>query len=244
MADAFPFEVTQWQDTDGDGYGDNWEDPLWNQTHLEWGIGQWLETAHQPDACPFILGISFADRYGCPDTDGDAWSDPGENWTAANGADAFPFEPTQWRDRDFDGYGDNQTEGAKLIDDFPDNPTQFRDSDFDGWGDNQTYGATQIDDFPMIPSQYRDSDGDGFGDDANIVSGCRPEIGLTTIGGDCDDSNAGISPVANEICDEIDNNCNDEIDENAIDAIFTHPAEMTINGLSVCAAVYLGDTTV
>ena len=35
------------------------------------------------------------------------------------------LEPTQWRDRDFDGYGDNQSEGANLIDDFPDNPTQF-----------------------------------------------------------------------------------------------------------------------
>ena len=137
---------------------------MWNESHLEWGIGQWIDVAYQPDACPFILGYSFADRYGCPDADNDAWSDPGENWTAAEGADAFPFEPTQWRDRDFDGYGDNQTEGAKIIDDFPDNPTQFRDSDLDGWGDNQTYGATQIDDFPMIPSQYRDTDGDGYGD--------------------------------------------------------------------------------
>ena len=171
LADAFPLEVTQWQDTDGDGYGDNWDDPMWNQTHLEWGIGQWLETAHQPDACPFILGVSFADRYGCPDADGDAWSDPGENWTAADGADAFPFEPTQWRDRDFDGYGDNQSEGANLIDDFPDNPTQFRDTDLDGWGDNQTYGATQIDDFPMVPSQYRDSDGDGYGDNLTGFEG-------------------------------------------------------------------------
>ena len=164
LADAFPFEGSQWQDTDGDGFGDNWDDPMWNESHLEWGIGQWIDVAYQPDACPFILGYSFADRYGCPDADNDAWSDPGENWTAAEGADAFPFEPTQWRDRDFDGYGDNQTEGAKIIDDFPDNPTQFRDSDLDGWGDNQTYGATQIDDFPMIPSQYRDTDGDGYGD--------------------------------------------------------------------------------
>ena len=171
LADAFPLEVTQWQDTDGDGYGDNWDDPMWNETHTEWGIGQWLEVAYQPDACPFILGPSFADRYGCPDADGDAWSDPGENWTAVDGADAFPFEPTQWRDRDYDGYGDNQTEGAKLIDDFPDNPTQFRDTDEDGWGDNQTYGATQIDDFPMIPSQYRDTDGDGYGDNLNGFEG-------------------------------------------------------------------------
>ena len=35
-----------------------------------------------------------------------------------NGSDAFPTEPTQWQDSDFDGWGDNQTFGAALIDDF------------------------------------------------------------------------------------------------------------------------------
>ena len=130
-----------------------------------WGIGLWLETAHQ---CLFILGVSFADRYGCPDADGDAWSDPGENWTAADGADAFPFEPTQWRDRDFDGYGDNQSEGAKLIDDFPDNPTQFEILTLMVGVITKPMGP-QIDDFPMIPSQYRDSDGDGYGDNLLVL---------------------------------------------------------------------------
>ena len=171
LADSFPYETSQWRDTDGDGFGDNWDDPMWNETHIAWGIGEWLLSAEQPDACPFIVGLSYADRYGCPDTDGDAWSDPGENWTTSEGADAFPTEPTQWRDRDFDGYGDNQTIGANLIDDFPDNPTQFRDTDSDGWGDNQTYGATQVDDFPMFPSQYRDTDGDGYGDNLNGFEG-------------------------------------------------------------------------
>jgi hypothetical protein len=171
LADSFPYESSQWRDTDGDGFGDNWDDPMWNETHIAWGIGEWLLSAEQPDACPFIVGLSFADRYGCPDADGDAWSDPSENWSTSEGADAFPTEPTQWRDRDFDGYGDNQTIGANLIDDFPDNPTQFRDTDSDGWGDNQTYGATQIDDFPMIPSQYRDTDGDGYGDNLSGFEG-------------------------------------------------------------------------
>ena len=60
---------------------------------------------------------------------------------------------------------------------------------------------------------YVDSDDDGFGDDNNIVSGCSPDMGLSTIGGDCDDSDASISPLANEICDEVDNNCNGSIDE-------------------------------
>ncbi|MEC7988162.1 MAG: MopE-related protein [Myxococcota bacterium] len=60
---------------------------------------------------------------------------------------------------------------------------------------------------------FMDADGDGFGDDNNIVSGCSPDMGLSTIGGDCDDGDESISPIANEICDEIDNNCNEEIDE-------------------------------
>ncbi len=164
LADAFPYDETQWTDTDGDGYGDNWEDGSWNQTHQAWGIGQWLINATQPDACPFITGTSSSDRFGCTDSDSDSYSDGDVNWTVDNGSDAFPTEPSQWNDRDYDGWGDNQTFGALFIDDFPDNPTQWRDTDKDGWGDNQTYGATQIDDFPLVESQYRDTDGDGYGD--------------------------------------------------------------------------------
>ena len=62
LADAFPFEATQWQDTDGDGYGDNWDDPA---ERIPYRMGYWtMAGCHQPDACPFILGTSFADRYG------------------------------------------------------------------------------------------------------------------------------------------------------------------------------------
>ena len=60
---------------------------------------------------------------------------------------------------------------------------------------------------------FMDLDGDGFGDESNIISGCSPDLGLSTIGGDCDDGDATISPLANEICDEIDNNCDGTIDE-------------------------------
>ena len=88
-----------------------------------------------------------------------------------NGSDAFPLEPTQWQDSDYDGWGDNQSFGAQLIDDFPDNPTQWRDTDKDGWGDNQTYGASQVDDFPLVPSQYLDTDNDGYGDNQSGFEG-------------------------------------------------------------------------
>ena len=60
---------------------------------------------------------------------------------------------------------------------------------------------------------FVDSDGDGFGDDNNIVNNCAPDIGLSTIGGDCDDFDPTVSPLANEICDEIDNDCDGTVDE-------------------------------
>ena len=60
---------------------------------------------------------------------------------------------------------------------------------------------------------YTDSDGDGFGDENQPVEKCSIEDGLAVISGDCDDSTSDINPVAEEVCDEIDNNCNDEIDE-------------------------------
>ena len=55
--DQFPDEPTQWNDTDNDGFGDN------------------PEPAFQPDACILTWGNSTEDRFGCPDADGDGWSD-------------------------------------------------------------------------------------------------------------------------------------------------------------------------
>lgn len=76
--------------------------------------------AQQGDDCPGVSGDSSEDRIGCPDSDGDGWSDPDDDWTVADGADAFPNEITQWADRDGDGFGDSSSFNARLIDHFPD----------------------------------------------------------------------------------------------------------------------------
>ena len=81
--DEFDSDISQWNDTDGDGFGDSI-------------IGL------QGDSCPTLFGNSSEDVYGCKDDDGDGWSNEG---------DSFPDEATQWSDRDFDGYGDNQELG-------------------------------------------------------------------------------------------------------------------------------------
>jgi len=84
IGDAFPFDETQWQDMDGDGYGDN-------------------NLGNEPDSCPSIFGKSNQkNRFGCLDTDGDGYHD-------FLGDDEFPENPTQWEDADKDGWGDNQS---------------------------------------------------------------------------------------------------------------------------------------
>ena len=143
-ADAFIGNSTQWVDADGDSFGDN-------------------PTGTFGDACVGTTGSSFEDRFGCVDSDGDGWSNPTSGWTAANGADAFIAEITQWADQDGDGYGDNPA-GVN-----PDScPSIFGTSNqlgILGCSDTDNDGYADIDDlFPNDASQWEDGDNDGYGD--------------------------------------------------------------------------------
>lgn len=76
---------------------------------------------------PSQQGNSSIDKFGCLDTDGDGYSNDGDD---------LPDNPTQYFDLDGDGYGDNRTTGALQSDAFPMNPYQWHDNDGDGYGDN------------------------------------------------------------------------------------------------------------
>lgn len=60
---------------------------------------------------------------------------------------------------------------------------------------------------------YYDGDGDTFGDSADSVKTCKAPTGYVSQGGDCDDSNANIHPYANELNDDVDNDCDGVLDE-------------------------------
>ena len=64
------------------------------------------------------------------------------------------------------------------------------------------------------PAAYwPDADGDGHGAPGAIQDVC-PQTGMVDNAGDCDDSDAGVNPGAEEVCDDgIDNDCDGEIDE-------------------------------
>jgi hypothetical protein len=135
------------------------------------------------DDCPNIAGSSTQDANGCPDTDGDGYSDSG---------DIFPTDSSQWNDTDGDGYGDAYNGNDSDI--FPLDASQWNDTDGDGYGDNpegndpdscpeeignSTYPglgcldsdgdgyADTLDAFPFNQLEHLDSDQDGVGDNGD-----------------------------------------------------------------------------
>ena len=60
---------------------------------------------------------------------------------------------------------------------------------------------------------YVDADGDGFGFGDGTLYCTNPGEGFAENNSDCDDSNANISPNAEEICNLIDDDCDAEVDE-------------------------------
>ena len=54
---------------------------------------------------------------------------------------------------------------------------------------------------------YQDADGDGFGGTTERVACQAPGEDWTAVGMDCDDTDPGIHPHAEEVCDGIDSNC-------------------------------------
>lgn len=159
-ADAFPSDSTRWADADGDGVDDAIDDD-----------------------CPGVEGYSTEDRQGCPDSDGDGYSDTDDTWTYADGADVFPNDITQWSDTDSDGYGDEAT--GNDADSCPNTPGDSWRNGILGCPDNDSDGWANSDDAqPDEPSQWLDSDGDGYGDNLAGVNpdACPNQHGNSTLG--------------------------------------------------------------
>ena len=144
--DAFPLDLSEWNDTDGDGVGDNSDMFPFN-------------SSEQYDTDGDTLGDNLENLIGTDPQNSDTDSD-GTN----DSLDAFPLDPNEYLDTDGDGVGDNNDEcpedkrgsvdsdGDMVCDGsdrFPNNPNEWEDSDGDGYGDNS-------DAFPDDPSKSLD----------------------------------------------------------------------------------------
>ena len=197
-SDSFPNYPQQWADSDGDGFGDNQNAPIYDSCPTVEGTSFRLNTygcadndndgfADDIEDCDDVPGLSRIAMVGCPDSDGDGLPDEVDHYLGphggtasdydgdgvANVVDAFEFDRTQTNDSDGDGKGDNQSEGATTPDLFPNNAGAWDDSDNDGWTDQLNNEHT--DDCPSIPGNSStpwrgcpDLDGDGIMDLTDI----------------------------------------------------------------------------
>ena len=139
------------------------------------------------------------------------------------GIDEQPGDGRRWyADRDGDGFG-NIDEPVVACDRPTGVATDGRDCDdrdagenpfapeVCGGGDEDCDG--QVDEAGAVdaPRWLRDADGDGFGDPLHSAVACEAPDGYIAgeVGAaDCDDAEAGVSPGAEEVCnDGVDNDC-------------------------------------
>ena len=70
-----------------------------------------------------------------------------------------------------------------------------------------------IDEDGISQTFYADADGDEFGDESTSVTACVAPVGYVTVSGDCDDNDFDVNPLATEVCNDIDDDCDGDIDE-------------------------------
>ncbi len=123
-------------------------------------------------------------------------------------------EPVVGLDRDEDGFAPP--------DDCDDNDASVNpnvDEVCDGI-DNNCDGATD-DAGEGVGAWYADLDGDTYGDLNSGVLACEQPAGTVADSTDCDDTEAASFPENQEVCDEIDNDCDGRADEGATDIILS-----------------------
>lgn len=145
--------------------------------------------------------------------------------------DDNPEDPPVWvRDEDGDGHG-AEASGTLAACDQPAGTSAATDPQDCDDADEQVFPGAAEDCGPVDrdcdgdPSAgavdpetfYADVDGDGFGDVESPGYACEPGAGLVDDDNDCDDLDPDVHPDAEELCNEVDDDCDDNVDFGAVD---------------------------
>ncbi len=84
---------------------------------------------------------------------------------------------------------------------------------------------TEVDEGLTTPF-YQDADGDGFGNPDAVTEACALPEGHATNPDDCDDQDATVYPMADEICDGKDNDCDGAVDDE--DTVYPTPQDAPV----------------
>jgi len=183
--DALVGAATTWyEDADGDGYAGG---ALTQEScDAPAGYAAEISDCDDLDASSFPGGVEV-----CDGADNDC-----------NGSvDDFATDMTTWyMDGDGDGHGNPDTSQESC--DAPLGYVALGDDCFDA--DSALFEGD---------TWYRDEDGDGAGVPDETQVGCTQPAGFAPTDDDCDDADAATFPEAEEICDDLDNNCDGTADE-------------------------------
>lgn len=137
---------------------------------------------------------------------------------------------TFYADADGDGFGDSSTSltqctqpSGYIIDDSDCNDVD--DLAYPGANeycdgvDNDCDGVADEDSALDSTIFYRDVDGDGFGNPFIYARACDAAEGFVDNDSDCNDSNVDIFPEAQELCDDLDNDCDELVDDQDDDLV-------------------------
>jgi len=123
------------------------------------------------------------------DVDGDGYGDPASSLVSCNAPSGYVIDNTDCDDTNAN-INTGATETCNGIDD-----------DCDGLIDDNdpSLAGTSL--------WFEDADGDAYGDANNSIMTCNPPAGYVSNNTDCNDSDPQVNPLATEICNGIDDDC-------------------------------------
>ncbi len=209
-------------DDDGDGFGRSGNprmlcEPMEGYASVDGDCAD-LDPQTHPDAAEICDGVDNncdgrtddADAGLDPDSratfhadaDGDGFGDADSTAAACEAPSGYTADDTDCDDTD----AAVSPDASELCDGI--------DNDCDGLTDD----ADTLAEGAAVLTFYIDGDGDGHGDAGWTTGACEAPAGYTADATDCDDTDAAVSPSAQELCDGIDNDCDGDTDRDATDA--------------------------